>query len=166
MAKTTPPAGNDKPATDAPATERKTTAGQTIAKFKWGGTPEGRVAKSVIALLGDDGAKRGKLDVAKVLELCPWLPAAYENGTAKALTNSMVQGRYHYMWFTAAQRNDGNAITGERSSEHPLGAKQTNAAFVATYAAVQERGLEKPITKAEVKTLGEHAEVAAEEATA
>jgi hypothetical protein len=159
MPKKAPTAAPAAKAEAAPAAERKTTAGTTQPKFKWAGTADGRVAKALICIIGEAGTTKAKDLHAAVTTLMPTLAPTYEAATGKPLTASMVAGRWQYMYFTAAQRNDGVAITGEKSSEHPDNTK--NASFAETYARVVEGKVVdgKPLTAKQVAELGAEAVV-------
>ena len=157
------PAAPAAPKAEKPAVAagpRKTTAGTTQPKFKWAGTAEGRVAKALICILGESGVTKAKDLHAAVTALMPTLATVYEAQTGKPLTASMVAGRWQYMYFTAAQRNDGVAITGEKSSEHPDNTK--NASFADTYSRVigaDVVGAGKALTAKQVAELGAEAVV-------
>ena len=104
------------------------------ARFKWNGTPEGLVAKAVIAVLAGPNGKdlTGNKLAAAVREAVPGLAQAYADGTGgNELTDTMISGRLQYMFFTAA-RNGKPAIKGEPSTEHPTH-PDCNPRFVATY---------------------------------
>ena len=164
--KTPPTAAKEDKQADKPAGDRKTTAGTVQPKFKWAGTPEGRVAKSIICEAGEAG-QNGKAINATIEAIMPWFAGVYEAATGKPLTASMVTGRWQYMNFTAAQRNDGVAITGEKSSEHPANTKSVE--FAATWEAVKQADLlvkGEAITQATAIELGTHAAPEKEEEAA
>ena len=126
------------PTTEAPKAEVvKPAKPAPTARFKWNGTAEGLVAKSVIAILAGPNGKdlTGKALAAEVREAVPGLAKAYADGTGgNELTDNMITGRLQYMFFTAA-RGEKLAIKGEPSTEHPTH-EACNVRFVNTYANV------------------------------
>lgn len=85
--------------------------GQGKRMFPWVNTPEGRVAKTLIGMLGEDFYTKDQMSIAREFaaqqvifdrftSLMPWFGDLYYSITGKGLTRKIVWDRLHKQYYT------------------------------------------------------------------